>query len=171
MPSHFITEAAVTTWVCSAISACGTLNVDAGSVRRAHSSPPNTVSGPSNGATTTHSPGPSAGAARVERASARTGISIGLRRALPRAQRQAVIVFAVEVDQRDERAPLVSANRAGLRQRRYLPPGRQDDRVAQAVQRAVEDQIVAQCLVARIAERSGELEVGALPVVDDRHLE
>src|SRR3954464_12523664 len=158
-----MTETAVTTWVCSAISACGTLKVDAGSVRRAHSSPPNTVSGPCNGATTTHSPGPSAGGARVDNASARTGIIIRLRRPLPRPQRQAVGVFAVQIDQGDERAPLVGADRAGLRQRRHLPPGWQDDRVAQAVQRAIEDQFAAHCLVARIAERSGELQMRALP--------
>src|SRR5262245_28927924 len=46
---------------CRPMSACGTLNVDAGSVRRLHSSPPTTVAAPPSGANTTHSPAPTSG--------------------------------------------------------------------------------------------------------------
>jgi hypothetical protein len=72
----------VITPACSAASAWGILNVDAGSVRLEHSLPPTTVMTPSSGIITKHSPAPMA--------MARTTVSMAVqvKRLLDQAQRR-----------------------------------------------------------------------------------
>src|SRR5262252_3119352 len=85
------------------MSACGILNVDAGSVRRSHSDPPTTVSGPpSSGATITHSPSAAAGGgaaamtsvARIDAISIR-GTSVSFRGEMRMRTRRAILIGAV----------------------------------------------------------------------------
>src|SRR5690348_7440452 len=66
-PSHGTDTFGSTTPVSRAISACGTLNVDAGAVARVHSSPPHTRGAPpSSDASMKHSPGPTSTAGEAE---------------------------------------------------------------------------------------------------------
>src|SRR5581483_987841 len=82
-----------------------------------------------------------------------------------------VLIFRVEIEQRDELPPLIGADRAGLRHRRDVPSGRQQDRVAQAAHHAIELQLVAVQLVAAVLERAGDLQMRALLVAGNRHLQ
>src|SRR5262245_44759953 len=86
-----MTDRSVMTAVCRPMSACGTLKVEAGSVRRWHSSPPRTVRTPPSGANTTHSPGPTAGVVSVNPTDKKIVIIIGLSYRIGERQRSAAV--------------------------------------------------------------------------------
>src|SRR5580765_6136866 len=103
------------------MSAWGILKVEAGNVRWLQSSPPNVVTGPASGAITTHSPAPTAGGTSVISETARACSSMVSEGTLARADGDAVVVLAVQVDERDEGATLVGADGPRLRDCRDLP--------------------------------------------------
>jgi len=55
----------------------------------------------------------------------------------------------------------------GLRYRRYIPAGGQDNRVAEAVQSAVEHKLAVRVLVGGIIQGASDFDVRALFVVND----
>ena len=61
---------------------------------------------------------------------------------LPCPNRDLVVVFAVQVDERDELPALIEANRARLRNGGHIPAGGQQDRVPESMQGPLEDELV-----------------------------
>ena len=82
-----------------------------------------------------------------------------------------ILVFGVEIDQGDKGAALVESDRSRLRHTGNFPTGGEQNRIAESVDGAIENQIPSFHLVGGILERAGDPDVGALFVVCDRNLQ